>query len=292
MAGDWIKYRADLATHPKFLAICSALMYPDPEADPPDWLGLHKYTCGDNLGIDAMPPMNSQQAVTAVYDHVTEPALRDVTMMSLLRVWCAVNAHCKVEGDDAIMAPMCIEDIDAIAGFLGFGEAMKGAGWLAERSHKCLVFPHFLEFNSPARFRLVPKSNAERQSAYRARKKAVTDSNGSNGREEKRRVTKEPLPLERGCVADATKGSGRPGRDSALASVRAVFGIKPDERAAAIEALHPDIQAAAESAGGFHALGQMNDFEFGRAFRAAYRRPRGRSSNGHTINGSSGGQHS
>lgn len=87
-------------------------------------------------------------------------------------------------------------------------------------------------------------------------------------------VATEPLPLAgQGVDVAKPRGQQRPGRDEALAAVRAVFAQPRERRAAVIEALHPDVQAAVEKAGGFHALGLMNDFVFSRTFRAAYRRP-------------------
>jgi hypothetical protein len=192
MAGDWIKFRGELFQHPKFLALSDELVYGD---DP----GLLIYTCGlDALGIGAFPPSNeSNEKVTdRALRCVTESALRCVTMASLLRVWCAVDAHCKIEGGDVVMRPMLPHGLDDIAGFSGFGKAMIAVGWAAQRQCKVLVFPDFLKFNEPACLRSQPKTNAERQREWRDRKQGeaappkvtVTKVTKSNG--EKRRVEK------------------------------------------------------------------------------------------------------
>lgn len=189
MAGDWIRMRTELLTHPKYLSLCSRLIY---DANPP---GLLVYTCGaDALEIGVMPPSNETVTVRALRC-VTEPALRDVTLCALLRVWCAVNSHGKTAGTDAIMSPMDLMDLDNIAGFEGFGDAMLAVGWVSNGDGNSLVFPNFLEFNEPACLRHGGKSNAERQRVFRLRHRGiekaaapVTESNGSNDREEKRRV--------------------------------------------------------------------------------------------------------
>lgn len=190
MAGDWIKWRAELSTHPRFMALCSSLIFDDARH------GMLVYACGDSLGIGVMPPRNENVTDRALRC-VTEPALRDVCMGALLRVWAAVNAHCKVRELDAVMAPMSLIDLDAIARFADFGDAMQAAGWVVEDDKNTLVFPNFLEFNEPACLRRAPKSSKERQQELRARKAAekteterVTKVTKRNGREEKRRVDK------------------------------------------------------------------------------------------------------
>lgn len=185
MAWDWIKMRAELWTHPRFLSLCSELIYD------PDYPGLLIYACGqDALGIGGLPP--SDESVTErALQCVTESALRDVTMCSLLRVWSAVNSHCKVIDNDALMQPMTVSDVDGIAGFAGFGAAMLTVGWVRESGDNSLLFPNFLEFNEPACLRKVPKTNAERQREYRDRNTpksgGVTDVTKSNGRGEESR---------------------------------------------------------------------------------------------------------
>lgn len=178
MAGDWIKVRQELFTHPRFLALAHDLIYND------DRPGLLIYVCGENaLGVNTIPPSDIPLCERALRC-VTEEALRAVTMSSLLKVWCAVNAHCKIEGTDAVMFPFSIFELDAIAGFDGFGETMIDVGWVVNGKRNSLRFPNFLEFNEPACLRKNPLSNAERQRLYRERKNSVTKSNGCNDREE------------------------------------------------------------------------------------------------------------
>jgi uncharacterized phage protein (TIGR02220 family) len=184
VAGDWIKFRSELWTHPKFIALVNGLLN-DHEGH-----GLHSYACGD-LGLDVYP--RSQKDVTELaLQRVTDSALREVTMAALLRVWCMVNSHCKVDDQDAICAPMSLSNLDGIAGFTGFGYALEAVGWVSWDDDKdTLRFKNFLEFNEPACLRKIPAlTNAERQARYRE-KHRVTESNESNAREEKRREEKK-----------------------------------------------------------------------------------------------------
>lgn len=187
VAGDWIKFRSELWTHPKFIALVNGLLN-DEECH-----GLHTYACGD-LGLDVYP--RSPKNVTELaLQRVTEQALREVTMSALLRVWCMVNSHGKVDGSDAICAPMSLTNLDGIAGFDGFGYALEAVGWVTwDESKSSLIFKNFLEFNEPACLRMAPAmTNAERQAKYRE-KRRVTESNESNAREEKRRDTTPITP--------------------------------------------------------------------------------------------------
>lgn len=225
MAGDWIKMRGELLTHPRFLSLCSALIY---RADPP---GLLVYVCGaDALDIGVMPPRTDSVTERALRI-VTERALRDVTALTLLRVWCAVNSHCKVRGSDAVMKPMSLSDLDDVAGFEGFAEALKSVGWVRPGDDNSLLFPNFLEFNEPACLRRIPKTNAERQRLFRKKhpskqrpKQRVTRSNESNAREEKRREEEE-----------ANASSSAPGEPAKKKPARSP--PKPRERNALFDAL-------------------------------------------------------
>jgi hypothetical protein len=96
---------------------------------------------------------------------------------------------------------MIVHDLDDIAGFSGFGQAMLESGWMIERGDNSLVFPNFLEFNEPACLRKRPKSTAERQRAWRARtaeqNNSVTKVTKRNDREEKRRVDNKKENIKR-----------------------------------------------------------------------------------------------
>ncbi len=180
MAADWIKIRADLFTHPRFLRMARTIFlgYKD-ESPQEDYISDGCVTCGD-----------------AHSANVTERASHDVTLSSLVRVWHAVNLHCKVEGQDAVWYGADIHDLDSIAGYLGFGLAMEAAGWAVQRSPNCIVFPNFLEFNEPACLRKQPRSGAERTADWRAKKQTVTPVTNGDARVTKSDDRREEIRLE------------------------------------------------------------------------------------------------
>jgi len=96
--GDWIKVREELKSHPRFLAMCSILIFDEQKNE-----GLLHFVCGDALGIGAVPP-DQKPLYERALQCVTERALRDVALCALQRVWSAVNSHCKVEESDAVMS--------------------------------------------------------------------------------------------------------------------------------------------------------------------------------------------
>lgn len=190
MANDWIKFRDSLWTHPKFIGLSHYLAY---NKDNTEFLA---HIIGrNNLHVITSNEDSNEKVTEAALQSVTKATLRSVTMGALLNVWCAVNAHCKVDGLDAIMQPMSLFDLDDIAGFVGFGEALQDVGWVHEvPQDNVLIFHNFLSFNSPSVTRSEPLSNAERQARHRAKKKesngevtVVTKSNVEKRREEKKK---------------------------------------------------------------------------------------------------------
>lgn len=190
MASNWIKMRDDLWTHPRFIGLNNALIYGDDSKN----FGLAEYVFGE---VDMMPgfPPNDETVTDKLLRTVTKRALQSVTMCSLLRVWHAVNSHSKVKGSDAVLEGMFKHDLDEIAGFSGFSDALETVGWLeADENRMLLIFKNFCEFNEPSVLRKKePLSNAERQRRHRlktAENKSVTKNNDSNDREEKIREEK------------------------------------------------------------------------------------------------------
>lgn len=242
MAGEWIKMRGELLTHPRFLSLCNSLIFGD---NP----GLLLYVCGeDALGVGAVPP-SSQSVTDRALRCVTEEALRGVALFVLLRVWCAVNSHCKVDKTDGVMDPMTLEDLDDVAGFDGFGAALERVGWVRVDGPKSLRFPNFLEFNEPACLRRPAKTSAERQRDYRLRhpkQTSVTESNGSNDREEKRREeSNTPLTPQRGDDDFDRFWAAYPRKEAKTAARKAWRKLKPAP--AALDLILADVARRAAS---------------------------------------------
>ena len=199
MAGDWIKMRGSLCTHPKVLLIAKMI-------GKSTELGRRLGKIGDGC-LDEI---------------VTRDVTRDVTLASLLRIWSAVNEHT----DDGVMKNCTLETIDDITGMPSFGAAMASVGWAMYDEKTCTVtFPNFLENNAPSKGN-ARSSPAERQAKYReklrleALKNSVTRDvtpdvtrdvtrdvtlmSQSDAREEKRREDIKEPPL--------SPDGGKPGK--------------------------------------------------------------------------------
>jgi len=126
MAGDWIKMRAALTTCPKVAAMARAIGLAE------EFSGLSRHS------------------------------MRLLVVGGLHAVWAAVNEHTS----DGVMANAYPEDLDDIAGVLGFGKAMQTAGWLeVDESAATLTFPNFGQWNTPAK----DITAAERMRKHRAK---------------------------------------------------------------------------------------------------------------------------
>lgn len=136
--------RGSLVTHPKVIQITKIL------ANDPD------------VGQRLSPGYSG-----CLDEIVSRDVTRDVTIASLLRVWCACNEHTS----DGVWSGIEIDDLDQIAGVPGFGSAMEFVGWaIPDHENSTITFPNFLEYNAPAK-NGGRSSGAERQRKYRERKK-------------------------------------------------------------------------------------------------------------------------
>lgn len=197
MAGDWIKMRAALLTHPKTIKMVNLLQQSG---------GFFNFVCQDGItggelsGFDPSPK--------TVNDYVTRDALRYVTVSGLLALWSSARLH----SDNGILRGLAIRDLDEMAGIPDFGDAMQAVGWAKyDRKTKAVVLPNFMEWNDQSH--REPKSNAERQKEYRERhknapKKDRNESNESNDRAEQRRVEQRrvlEIPAKQKPTAGAFK---------------------------------------------------------------------------------------
>lgn len=161
MSGEWIKMRATLFTHPKVLRLASMIgMSPE---------------CRGGLTVDAI----------CLDEVVTRNVTRDVTVATLMRVWCAANDHTS----DGLLPEMERSEFDLIAGIDGFSQMLESVGWLEVNEYGLIVsLPKFLKHNIPSK-NGNRNSAAERQRAYRERMKQNSNGNGD--------VTRDVTPLHR-----------------------------------------------------------------------------------------------
>lgn len=171
MAGDWIKMRASLCTHPKV------------------WMIADIIGSSTDIGRRLSTGFNG-----ALEEIVTRDVTRDITLAALLRVWCATNEHT----DNGVWHMSTLDTLDNAAGIDGFGEAMASVEWaIYDAEKQTVTLPNFTEYNAPAKHS-ARSTAAKRQAKYRANIKAKSDAsryasrdvtNGvtSNVREEKRR---------------------------------------------------------------------------------------------------------
>ena len=122
MAGDWIKMRADLFTHPKVVRILSAL-----NAD------TKRTGCGQNADT-----------------------LR--TVGALMSVWCLFDAH----SEDGILDGYTPEIVDAHLRWDGFAQAMMAVGWLEYDEKHGLKLPRFDDHNGQSSKRRAMETGRKR----------------------------------------------------------------------------------------------------------------------------------
>jgi hypothetical protein len=146
MAGDWIKMRPSLLTNPKVNGIARILE--------------ESRDVGRVLSSGFNGPM---------FEIVSRNVMRYVTVSSLLVIWGAANEHTR----DGVFKNADLSDIDDMVGIPGFGLAMEAVGWLVyDENESSVCLPNFNEYNTVAASRSASaKSGAERQRAYRERKK-------------------------------------------------------------------------------------------------------------------------
>jgi hypothetical protein len=154
VAGDWIKMRVNLVSHPKVLAISEFLAG---HGKYQDWSTMAGFVPAiGGTAEDAEEDFQSSLRVT-----------RYVTVCALLRFWGYANEHAK----DEFIGSLRIGDIDDIVQVPGFGDALQVIGWAVyDKTRRGIALPDFNEYNSSANDR----GAAERQKRYRERKKAAT----------------------------------------------------------------------------------------------------------------------
>lgn len=184
MAGDWIKMRVNLVSHPKVLAIAEIL---SSNGDYQEWSTMAGFVPA--IGGSRDDYERDFQASLRV--------TRYVTVCALLRFWGYANEHAK----DEFIGSLRLHDIDDVVQVPGFGAALQAIGWAEyDSERRGLALPNFNEYNTSGNERSAgAKSAAQRQKEYRERKKSLESDvtrDGesdvtSNRREEKRREEKK-----------------------------------------------------------------------------------------------------
>lgn len=144
MAGSWIKMRGGLLHSPKLIRVSHELAKC---VEFREWLMPDPGDCH-------RPELSNH-------------ALRTVTLALLCVVWSWAREHGKIEDDDLILPHIKVTDIDEMIGVPGIGKAMSAVNWAIEDTERdCVILPNFKEHN-------VPKTQAEKQKAYRERKQST-----------------------------------------------------------------------------------------------------------------------
>jgi hypothetical protein len=121
----------------------------------------------------------------------SDHALRCVTFALCSVTWSVAREYGKFRETDLYLEGIDLEDLDAMGGVPGVSQAMEAVGWLVVDDAGGIVLPNFSEWNA------VLQTNAERQRAYRDRKRACETLKGERvtrvTAEEKRREEKRDV---------------------------------------------------------------------------------------------------
>lgn len=162
MATEWVQMRSALLRSPKVLIMCR-------------WLDRRRAFM-DYLTAPA--GLICRERVTEI---VTLDTVVAVTISGLLVTWSEINDA--IDPESSSVRGMVLEDIDNITKIPHFGEAMAlpGVEWVVAKPGGGLIFPHFEQWNIPAKAREKRVlSGAERQANWRARQRLKNGSNASN----------------------------------------------------------------------------------------------------------------
>lgn len=158
MAGDWIKMRVNLVTHPKVLRAAEFLIQ---QPEYLEWSDL-------SFSMPGYPPPSAEELRRE--RNAAVRVTRYVTVTSLMRVWGHANEHAKGE----LVEFVSRDDVDEIAGVPGFSAALEHVGWADFLPQGGVRFPGFSEHNTSADERKT--GGAERQKKYRERLKEQQQS--------------------------------------------------------------------------------------------------------------------
>jgi len=111
-----------------------------------------------------------------VTELVTMANVTRVVVCGLLEVWSSVNEA--IDPETSMVNNITLHAVDDLADIVSFGKAMRQVGWAVESADPLgVIFPNFLEYNTPARTRRHrTRKKAERVTARRIDKETNTVS--------------------------------------------------------------------------------------------------------------------
>ena len=193
MAGDWIKMRCGLTTHPKVVRIMSVL-------------------CPQNSG--------QMSAICPEGVRVLSDKLRVVG--GLHAVWSIFDSH----SEDGVLRGYTPEIMDSMIGFDGFSNALIAVGWLTYDPSFGLQVPDFQAHNGQSAKRRAEDQKRKKNVRKNSDKSpqsvlnlSASDADEKRTREEKRRYNTPKVP--KGTSPDLS------GSALALLRARALFRIRP-----------------------------------------------------------------
>lgn len=176
MADDWIKMSVHIRSHPKVIRM---------------GILLHK---NENFLRYAYNNVTGHERDTSVTGGVTDVVGASVVAAGLLQIWGAVRKHGKIEGDDMVIKPANLADLDRLSGVPGLGEVMHAVGWAIEEDNSLVRFPNCLENMTSPEEREREKNRARKQ---RQREREQEEKGRDNDRDMSRNMSRQ-------CHADVT----------------------------------------------------------------------------------------
>lgn len=220
MAGDWVKMRVGLVTHPRVMRLAENLLG---DAQFIEWANL-------SFGVPGFPPQPREEAERERYAALR--VTRYIAVTALLRFWGYAREHAK---DDETITGLWPDDVDEITGVPGFAASLERIGWIEfDRERGCALLPNFKEHNAISG---IQTASAKRQKRYRDRKKGAENSDVTRDvtvtpREEKRREEVKPSRASRSGLNGAFTEfwNAYPRKKSKGDAEKAWLKIKPDEQ--------------------------------------------------------------
>jgi hypothetical protein len=150
MPQNWLKMRLRLPEDPKVISMA-------------DYIAMQR------AFMDWLTDPVHEGCKETAYEHVTRNVTVALCVTGLLRTWGVAYERGRQEGTNLVLDFCNIEQVDQIAGFPCFGEALEHVGWAKEGDDgNCLIFINYMVDNTCDGER-IKEANRQRQRRYRAR---------------------------------------------------------------------------------------------------------------------------